>query len=128
MASMDVVGSSQQVKSVQVGWLGLRVHRYLALHSSNEPDELSQWLCYDDINSIMGIFATYTDAAHCYRLSSVVCRSVTLVSPAKMTEPIQMPFGLRTPLGPGNHVLDRGPDPHGKGQFFWERGDLSVQK
>jgi len=27
---------------------------------------------------------TYVDAAYCYRPSSVVCRSVTLVSPAKM--------------------------------------------
>jgi len=28
-----------------------------------------------------------------------------------MAEPIEMPFGLRTWMGPGNHVLDRGPDP-----------------
>jgi len=32
--------------------------------------------------------------------------SVTLVSPAKTAEPIEMPFGLRTWMGPGNHVLD----------------------
>jgi len=44
-----------------------------------------------------------------------VCLSVTLVSPAKTAEPIEMPFGLRTWVGPGNHVLDGGPDPHGKG-------------
>ena len=44
--------------------------------------------------------------------------SVTLASPAKTAEPIEMPFGLRTWVGPGNHVLDGGPDPHGKGQFF----------
>ena len=30
-----------------------------------------------------------------------VCRSVTLVSPAKTAELIEMPFGLRTPVGPG---------------------------
>jgi len=36
--------------------------------------------------------------------------SVTLVSPAKMAEPIEMPFGLRTREGPGNHVLDGDPD------------------
>jgi len=36
--------------------------------------------------------------------------SVTLVSPAKADEPIEMPFGLRTWVGPGNHVLDRGTD------------------
>jgi len=36
---------------------------------------------------------TYVDAAYCYRPSSMVCRSVTLVSRAKMAEPIEMPFG-----------------------------------
>ena len=53
---------------------------------------------------------TYVDAAYCYRPSGVVCRSaclsVTQVSPAKTAEPIEMPFGLRTRVGPGNHVLD----------------------
>jgi len=28
-----------------------------------------------------------------------------------MAEPIDMPFGLKTHVGPGNHVLDEGPDP-----------------
>ena len=37
--------------------------------------------------------------------------SVTLVGPAKTAEPIEMPFGLRTRMGPGNHVLDGGSDP-----------------
>jgi len=64
---------------------------------------------------------TYVDAVYCYRPSSVVCRSVclsvTLVSPAKTAEPMEMSFRLRTRVGPGNHVLDGGPDPHGKGQF-----------
>jgi len=45
------------------------------------------------------------DAVYCYRPSSVVClsvcRSVTLVSPAKTAEPTEMPFGLRTLVGPG---------------------------
>jgi len=39
---------------------------------------------------------TYVDAAYSYRPSSVVCRSVTLVSPAKTAAPIELPFGLRT--------------------------------
>ena len=44
---------------------------------------------------------TYVDAAYCYRPRSVVgrlsvCLSVTVVSPAKTAEPIEMPFGLRT--------------------------------
>jgi len=61
---------------------------------------------------------TYVDAASCYRPSSVVCRSVTLVSPAKTAGLIEVPFGLRTLVGPGNHVLDGGSDPPmGKGNF-----------
>jgi len=32
--------------------------------------------------------------------------SLTLVSPAKMAEPIEIPFGLRIRVGPRNHVLD----------------------
>jgi len=36
--------------AVQVGWLGrgLAATSALSLHSSNEPGELSQWLCHDD--------------------------------------------------------------------------------
>ena len=59
--------------------------------------------------------ATYVDVAYSYRPSSVVCRSVTLVSPAKTAAPIELPFGLRTWVGPGNHVLDGGPDPPWEG-------------
>jgi len=47
-----------------------------------------------------------------------VCLCVTLVSPAKVAEPIEMLFGLRTWVGPGNRVLDGGPDPPmGRGNF-----------
>jgi len=60
----------------------------------------------------------YVDEVCCYRPSSLVCRSVTLVvSPAKMAEPIEMPFGLRTWV-PWNHVLDGGLYPTmGMGNF-----------
>jgi len=64
---------------------------------------------------------TYVDAAYSYRPCSVVCRSVTLVSPAQTAAPIELPFGLRTWVGPGNHVLDGGPDPPLEGANFWER-------
>jgi len=64
---------------------------------------------------------TYIYAAYCYRPSSEVCRYVTLVSPAKTAEPIEMPFGLRTLVGPGNHVLDGVQIPHEKGQFLGEK-------
>ena len=48
----------------------------------------------------------------------MVCWSDSLVSPAKTAGPIEMPFGLRTRVGPKNHVLDGGPDPPmGRGNF-----------
>jgi len=51
-----------------------------------------------------------------------VCRSVTLVSPAKTAEPMEMPFGLRTTEVPGNHVLDGSSDPPWEGSILGERG------
>ena len=49
--------------------------------------------------------------------------SVTQVSPAKTAEPIEMPFGLRTRVGPRDHVLDEGSDPPmGRGKFLGENG------
>jgi len=60
----------------------------------------------------------YVDAAYSYRVSSVVCLSVTIVSPANMTEPIQIPFRLQARVGSGNHILDGVQIPRGKGQFL----------
>jgi len=61
---------------------------------------------------------TYVDVAYCYRPSSVVCRSVTIVSPAKTAESIVMTFSICTMVHLRNHMLDGGPDPpHEKGQF-----------
>jgi len=66
------------------------------------------------LGRIAVLSTTYVDAAYSYQPSIVVrrfvCLSVTLVSPAKTAAPIQIPFGLRTQVGPGNHVLDGGPD------------------
>jgi len=50
---------------------------------------------------------TYVDAACCYRPSRMVGRSVTLLSPANTAEPIEIPFGLKTRMRPGNRVLNR---------------------
>ena len=69
---------------------------------------------------------TYVDVDYC--CSSVVCQSVistvTVVSPAKIAEPVEMPLGLWTRVSPRNHVLDGGPDPPpmGRGNFEEERG------
>jgi len=58
----------------------------------------------------------YVDAACYYQPSSVVWHSDCHTSePCKMAEPIDMPFGLRTWVDPGNHVLDGGPDPPWEG-------------
>jgi len=57
-----------------------------------------------------------------------VCQSIKLVIPAKMAEPIEMPFGLRTWLGPRDHVLDGGSDPPmGRGKFLGENGHPIVK-
>ena len=50
--------------------------------------------------------------AHCYRHSSIVCQSVTTVSPATMAELIKMLFGMWIQVGSRNHVLDGGRDTH----------------
>jgi len=52
-----------------------------------------------------------------------VCQSVTLVSPTKKAEAIELPFELRTRVGPINHVLHGVQIPHGKGQFWGETGE-----
>jgi len=40
------------------------------------------------------------------------------MSPAKTAQPIEMPFGSRTQVGPRNHLLDEGPyPPMGRGNF-----------
>ena len=67
------------------------------------------------------------DAVYCHQPSTMVCQSVglcvTLVSPAKLAEPIEMQFGLCAQMVPRNHLLDGGPDSHGNGQF-WGKGRL----
>ena len=45
--------------------------------------------------------ATHVDAACCYRLSSVICPSVTVVSRAKMVHLTEVPFGLKTRVAKG---------------------------
>jgi len=65
----------------------------------------------------------YVDAAYCYRLSSVVCLSVCHSSEhCRNGWTDEMPFGLRTHVGPGNHVLHRGPDPP------WEEAMLRGER
>ena len=51
--------------------------------------------------------------------SSVVCGSLIAVNPAKMTEPIEMPFGLWTRVNPRNNELGGVQILVGKSNF-WE--------
>jgi len=53
-----------------------------------------------------------------------------VVSPVKTAEPIEMPFRLRTWVGPRNHVLDEVHIPMGRGSFEGGRNTLrlAVQK
>jgi len=56
---------------------------------------------------------TYVDAACYCRWSGVVCLSVSLsvchdCEPCRTAEPIEMPFGMWTWVGPRKHILDRG--------------------
>ena len=45
-----------------------------------------------------------------------------------MAAPIELPFGLRTWVGPENHVLDGGPDPPmGRDKFWGENGRPIVK-
>jgi len=57
-----------------------------------------------------------------YCVRRCVGLSVTLVTPAKMAELIELPFGLRTLVGLGNHVLDGSPDAPWEGPIFGGRG------
>ena len=50
------------------------------------------------------------------------------MSTARTDAPIEMPFGLRTQMGPGNHVLHGGPDPLiDRGNFEGEKGRPNIK-
>ena len=47
--------------------------------------------------------------------------------PCKTAEPIEMPFGLSTLVGPRNHVLYGSPDPSWEGRTFLGKGRPIVK-
>jgi len=63
---------------------------------------------------------TYVGAAYCYRPSSMVCRSVTVMSPAKMWTDRDAVW-VEDLGGPRNHVLDGVKIPMGRGSFYGGR-------
>jgi len=64
----------------------------------------------------------------CLSVCLSVNQSVTLVSPAKTAEPIEVPFGLRTWVGPRDHLLDGGSDPPWEGANFGEKNGRPIVK
>jgi len=50
----------------------------------------------------------------------MVCLSVTIVSPAKTAEAIDMLLAVWTGLGPMKHILDKGPNLQRKGAILGE--------
>jgi len=50
-----------------------------------------------------------------------------VVSCAEMAEPIDIPFGLSSRVGPRNHVLDGGPDQGQPGNFKGGKGRPIVK-
>jgi len=66
--------------------------------SDSSPDANDeQWLSQVSTSQLVSLLGRIA----VLRPSSVVCRSVTLVSPAKTAELIEMPFGLWTRMGQG---------------------------
>ena len=119
---MDIIASIAVRKWLKVG-LALSTEQNIKngelLHTRRSKQLLSKthgW--YQSCHNIR-IFrprysTTYVDATCCYNPSSW---SVTVVSAAKMVEPIEMPFGFRTWVDPRNDVLHGVHIPHGKGNF-----------
>jgi len=70
----------------------------------------------NNASKAIAVLCTYTWPIVTDRVAWSVGLSVTVVSPAKMAEPIE-PFGLRAWMGPRNQVLDGVQIPHGKEQF-----------
>ena len=56
-----------------------------------------------------------------------VCLTVSLSDTLLSPEQIEMPFGLRTRVGPGNHVLDEGPEPPWEGAILRGEGHPTAK-
>ena len=88
---------------------------------------------YVDMVAAMSIFrphrsTTYVDAAYSYRPSSMsVGLSVTLVIPAKTAALIELPFGLRTWVGPGTMYYMGSRSPMRRGKCLGENGRPIVK-
>ena len=55
-----------------------------------------------------------------------VCLSVTTMSPTKTAEPIEMPFGLWTRVGPKNCMCYRRRPEFPEGNYYWDISLFTV--
>jgi len=82
------------------------------------PARISNYVYTNVLGRIAAIAIDETHAALQTEWRGLSVRlSVTTVSPAKAAEPIVMPFGMLTRVGPRNYVLDGVQIPDAKGQF-----------
>jgi len=83
-------------------------------------------LYYRSLLDRIAILRTYRCGLLLCRPSSVVCvvcrLSVTLVSPAKTAEPIELPFEVKTLVGPGTMYYMEFRSPMGGAIFLWGGG------
>jgi len=71
--------------------------------------------------------STVTDGV-AWSVGLYVGQSNTPVNPAKTAEPTEMLFGLRSWVGPWNHILDGGPfAPMGRGNYEGRQGRIIVK-
>ena len=92
--------------------MGHSTDRMCATFAVSRREQVTQFLCFTCIRLVFRPHRSTTnvDAAYCYRLSRLVCLSVclsvTVMSPEKTAELIEMPFGLWDQIEPREHVLD----------------------
>jgi len=102
------------------GGSGLRL-----IHASLGPSKTITQMASGSVQPFLGCIAILRTSIRPVVTDGVawsVGLSVTPVSPAKMAEPIETPFGLRTWVGPGNNVLDGGSDPSWEGAILRGKG------
>ena len=72
---------------------------------------------YPHVDNFEGEGPSHSKVGH----SAVICAK-------KTAEPIEMPFGLKTWVGPGKHVFDGARIRHVKGQLLEERTCLGMRR
>jgi len=116
--SSVVQGRSQKFV---LGWYKFLLHNTAVRYTSSLTSSAAISAQHNFQGLILGGYIyRYTPVATAlaWSVGLSVCWSVTLVSPAKTAELIEMPFGLRTLVDPVNHVLAWVKIPYGKGNSW----------